>query len=108
MSVCRSASVAPLTPTYHCRSPTGSILNLGVFTKGNLVAVLHHAFHLGLTNEGREGHTLATSNKFLASLPGTPSVKIGELHSTLNLCFFSLVSLPFNFCSCFCVLYEKP
>src|ERR1041385_904761 len=52
MSMCRSTSVAPLTPTYHLRSPTGD--KPWYLHRGKLAAVLHHAFHLGLTNEGRE------------------------------------------------------
>src|SRR3954466_9380977 len=50
-------------------------------------------------------HHLAHQARFLAPLPGTPSAKIGELHTTLYLCFFSLVSLPFSFF--LCVLYQK-
>ena len=57
-------------PTYHCRSPMGSILNLGVFTKGNLSAVLHLTFHLGFTNEGREINIITSH--------------IGDLHTETN------------------------
>src|ERR1041385_5921381 len=89
VSVCRSASVAPLTPTYHLWSPTGD--KVWYLYRGKFAAVLHHAFHLGLTNEGREDQTLATSSKFLAPLPGTPSAKIGELHTTLYPCFLVLL-----------------
>src|SRR4051812_7641843 len=52
VSVCRSASVAPLKPTYHLRSPTGD--KPWYLHRGKFAVVLHHAFHLGLTNEGRE------------------------------------------------------
>src|ERR1041385_5019888 len=54
VSVCRSASVAPLTPTYHLWSPTGD--KPWYLYRGKFADVLHHAFHLGLTNEGRENH----------------------------------------------------
>src|ERR1041385_7753299 len=47
---------------------------------------------------------LAHQAKFLAPLPGTPSAKIGELHTILYLCFFSLVNLPFSFYLCFCLI----
>src|ERR1041385_6624750 len=57
----KNGAIVSLPPTYHCRSPTGSILNLGVFTKGNLAVVLHLTFHLGFTNEGRE-ITIITSH----------------------------------------------
>src|ERR1041385_2298023 len=50
--MCRSTSVAPLTPTYHVRSPTGD--KPWYLHRGKLTAKPHHAFHLGLTNEGRE------------------------------------------------------
>src|ERR1041385_392383 len=43
--------------------------------------------------------------EFLAPLPGAPGAKIGELHTPLYLCFFSLVSLPFSFY--LCVFYQK-
>src|ERR1041385_1064587 len=36
-------------------------------------------------------HQLAHQAKFLAPLPGTPIAKIGELHTTLYLCFFVLL-----------------
>src|ERR1041385_3463911 len=36
-------------------------------------------------------HQLAHQAKFLAPLPGTPSAKIGELHTTLYLCFSVLL-----------------
>src|SRR3954465_12917465 len=36
-------------------------------------------------------HHLAHQAKFLAPLPGTPSAKIGELHTTLYLCFLVLL-----------------
>src|ERR1041385_5582842 len=57
----KNGAIVSLPPTYHCRSPTGSILNLGVFTKANLAAVLHLTFHLGFTNEGQE-ITIITSH----------------------------------------------
>src|ERR1041385_7839369 len=50
-------------------------------------------------------HHLAHQAEFLAPFPGTPSAKIGELHTTLYLRFFSLVSLPFSFY--LCVFYQN-
>src|ERR1041385_1874270 len=47
-----STSVVPLTPTYHIRSPTGD--KPWYLHRGKPTAKLHHAFHFGLTNEGRE------------------------------------------------------
>src|SRR4051812_33525585 len=43
--------------------------------------------------------------KFLTSLPEVPCFKIGELNTTLYLCFFTLVSLLYCFYLCLCVLY---
>src|ERR1041385_4913927 len=100
MSVCRSTSVAPLKPTYHIWSPMGD--KPWYLHRGKLTSKLHHAFHLGLTNEGREA---AKQREFLAPLPRTPSAKIGELHTTHYLRFFSLVSLSFSFY--LCVFYQK-
>src|SRR3954467_7786915 len=58
---------------------------------------------LGVTNEGREAIIISrVSSKFLASLLGTPSDKIGELPTTFYLYF--LVSLVYF--SVF-VLYQK-
>src|ERR1041385_3600473 len=52
MSVCRSTSVAPLTPTYHLQSPTGD--KPWYLHRGKLAAALHLNLPLGVTNEGRE------------------------------------------------------
>src|ERR1041385_7340955 len=65
VSVCRSASVAPLTPTYHLWSPTGD--KPWYLYQGKFAAVLHHAFHLGLSNEGRENYTRQLSGHHLTT-----------------------------------------
>src|ERR1041384_6793192 len=85
MSVCRSASVAPLTPTYHLWSPAGD--KPWYLHRGKTDAALHLNLPLGVTNEGARSHQAS----FLAPLSGTPSAKIGELHNTLYLCFLVLL-----------------
>src|ERR1041385_5409220 len=102
VSVCRSASVAPLTPTYHLWSPAGD--KPWYLHRGKTAAALHLNLTLGETNEGTRSH----QESFLAPLPGTPSAKIGELHTTLYLCFLVLLVylLVFIFVS-FIKIYKK-
>src|ERR1041385_4525531 len=50
--MCRSASVAPLTPTYHLWSPAGD--KPWYLHRGKTAAALHLNLTLGETNEGRE------------------------------------------------------
>src|ERR1041385_3853314 len=64
--MCRSTSVAPLTPTYHIWSPTGD--KPWYLHRGKLAAALHHTFHLGFTNEGREAMKRATCRLRYCSL----------------------------------------
>src|ERR1041385_3506535 len=84
VSVCRSTSVAPLTPTYHIWSPTGD--KPWYLTEGNLLLRYITPSTWGLPTKGEK-----PSSEFLAPLPGTPSAKIGELHTTLYLCFLVLL-----------------
>src|ERR1041385_3018595 len=99
VSVCRSASVAPLTPTYHLWSPAGD--KPWYLHRGKTAAALH----LKPFTWGNQRRARSHQASFLAPLPGTPSAKIGELHTTLYLYFFSLVSLSFSFY--LCVFYQK-
>src|ERR1041385_4832015 len=64
-----------MTPTYHIRSPTGD--KPWYPHRGKLTAKLHHAFHLGLTNEGRE----AAKQSFAA--PSTTITQILLLRAPL-------------------------
>src|ERR1044071_6383145 len=79
-----------MTPTYHLWSPTGD--KPWYLYRGKFAAVLHHAFHLGLTDEGREDHTLATS-------PMQGHVQtLNQDHSPLSsaCCFLSLLCSSSN------------
>src|ERR1041385_7925870 len=54
--MCRSASVAPLTPTYHLWSPAGD--KPWYLYRGKAAVALHLNLTLGETNEGREAISL--------------------------------------------------
>src|ERR1041385_977920 len=57
-----------------------------MFTEGNLLLRYITPSTWGLPTKGKK-----PSSEFLAPLPGTPSAKIGELHTTLYLCFLVLL-----------------
>src|ERR1041385_7622758 len=83
--------MAPLftsPPSCICWSPTGSILNLSIFAKGNLLLSTSQPSTLG---NQRGGVNSYHQKQFLAPLPGTPLFKIGELHTIFYLCFLVLL-----------------
>src|ERR1041385_6789577 len=88
--VCRSASGAPLTPTYHRWSPTGRY-STSVSSPRETCCYAASYLPLGVTNEGREAILSPVSSEFLAPLPGTPSDKIGEFPTTFYLYFLVLL-----------------
>src|ERR1041385_700134 len=60
--------MAPLftsPPTYHCWSPTGSILNLGVFTKGILLLSYISPSTWGLPTKGEKSLSLPRTSSLM-------------------------------------------
>src|ERR1041385_2635004 len=76
-------SLAPLSPSCHCRSPTGD--KPWYLHRGKLLLSTSQPSTLG---NQRGGVNSYHQKKFLAPLPGTPHFKIGELHTIFYLCFF--------------------
>src|SRR3954466_13237246 len=100
VSVCRSTSSA-VTPTCISWSPTGSILNLSIFAKGNL---LLHCISPSTWGNQR-GELPLCIKRISGAVAGDSSLQDrGVAHYLLSL-LFSLVSLPFSFY--FCVPYQK-
>src|SRR4051812_1989617 len=93
VSVCRSTSSA-VTPTCISWSPTGSILNLSIFDKGNLLLR-----HIKPSTWGNQRGDLPLCIKQISGADaGDSSLQDrGVAHYLLSL-LFSLVSLPFSFC----------
>src|SRR4051812_856876 len=90
--VCVKVRVSCAADTY--------LSSLESYWRQTLVSLLREIFccatsHLPLGVYQRRArnhnHHLAHQEKFLAPLPGTPSAKIGELHTTLYLCFLVLL-----------------
>src|SRR4051812_9176390 len=117
VSVCRSTStarfLASLSPTCRFRRPTGD--KPYPLHRGNLLLSYISPSTWGNQRRARSHYHHSLSSKFLAPLPGTPIVKIGELHTIFYLCFlvllvylsvFILVSLIENHkkfaCTCCC------
>src|ERR1041385_8585974 len=101
VSVCRSTSSA-VTPTCISWSPTGSILNLSIFAKGNL---LLHCISPSIWGNQRGEFPLCIKRISGAVVGDSTLQDRGVAHYLLSL-LFSLVSLSFSFC--FSVLYQKP
>src|SRR3954468_8107255 len=98
--VCRSTS-SVVTPTCISWSPTGLILNLSIFAKGNL---LLHCISPSTWGNQR-GELLLCIKRISGAVSGDSSLQDrGVAHYLLSL-LFSLVSLPFSFY--FCVPYQK-
>src|ERR1041385_5226457 len=92
ISVCTSTSSA-VTPTCISWSPTGSILNLSIFAKGNL---LLHCISPSTWGNQR-GELPLCVKKFFGTVVEDSSLQDrGVSHYLLSL-LFSLVSLPFSF-----------
>src|SRR3954469_8255016 len=84
-------SVAPLTPTYHLRSPTGRY-SISVSSPRETCRYAASHLPLGVTSEGREAIILSrVSRKFLVPLLGTLSAKIGQLPTTFYIYFLVLL-----------------
>ena len=95
-----NGTIVHFTTYLYLLSPTGSILNLSIFAKGNLLLHCISNLPLGVTNEGRED-----IKQIFGAVAGDSSLlDRGVAHYLLSL-LFSLVSLPFSFY--FCVLNQK-
>src|SRR3954465_1061770 len=92
VSVCRSTSSA-VTPTCISWSPAGSILNLSIFAKGNL---LLHCISPSTWGNQR-GELPLCIKQISGAVAGDSSLQDrGVAHYLFSL-LFSLVSLPFSF-----------
>ena len=94
-----NGAIVHFTTYLNLLSPTGSILNLSIFAKGNLLLSTSN-LPLGVTNEGREAIKLISG----AVVGDSGLQDRGVAHYLLSL-LFSLVSLPFSFY--FCVPNQK-
>src|ERR1041385_4306570 len=82
------APLFTLPPTCRLWIPTGSILNLSIFAKGNC-RYLHLNLPLWVTNKGALNRTI--KRNIWRRCRAASLFKIGELHTIFYLCFLVLL-----------------